>query len=94
MEVEDEEAALSVAQKELLEARASYHVRQNVVNDVLQADPLLKAVHAGTNGTPSERYGVTKASCVPLNIFQGSTSVGGPTRCFGNVPHQSIYRTL
>ena len=48
---------LEAAQRELLEARATYHVRQNVVDDVLQADPVLKAVHTGSNATPAERYG-------------------------------------
>lgn len=56
LEIDDEETTLKAAQKELLEARALYHVRQSVVDDVLLADPVLKAVHAGTNATSSERY--------------------------------------
>jgi hypothetical protein len=55
MDVDSEETALKTAQQELLEARASYHIRQNVVDDVLQADPVLKAVHAGVNAAPPER---------------------------------------
>ncbi len=36
-------------------------LRQSVVEDVLIADPILKAVHSGANATPTERF-VTHAS--------------------------------
>ncbi|CAD6570622.1 MAG: hypothetical protein ASARMPREDX12_003774 [Alectoria sarmentosa] len=53
----DEElnAQLKIAEKECLEARATYSLKQNVVEDVLIVDPVLKAVHSGLNATPTER---------------------------------------
>lgn len=49
------EATLKEAEKECLEARATYTLRQSVVEDVLMADPILKAVHSGPNATPTQR---------------------------------------
>ena len=53
----DEEVGrrLTAAQKELLEARAGYQLRNCIVENVLHADPLLKAVHTGANAAPMER---------------------------------------
>ena len=31
-------------------------LRQSVVEDVLIADPILKAVHSGANANPTERF--------------------------------------
>ena len=44
------------AQSDLLEARAKYVLRNNVVEAVMMANPILKAVHNGTNTSPIERY--------------------------------------
>lgn len=45
---------LATAERELLDARATYTVRKKAVNTVLITDPILKAVHLkGT--TPAER---------------------------------------
>jgi len=53
------------AEEEYLEARAAYILRQSVVEDVLIADPILKAVHSGANATHTERYiGYTKPMAV------------------------------
>ncbi len=49
-------AELKDAEKEYLEARAAYILRQSVVEDVLVTDPILKAVHSGSNATSTERY--------------------------------------
>lgn len=49
------ERALKEAEKECLEARATYTLRQSVVEDTLMSGPILKAVHSGSNATPSER---------------------------------------
>ena len=43
------------ARKELLEARAMYQLRNQVIERVLSADPILKAVHDGTEASPVER---------------------------------------
>lgn len=46
---------LSEAEKELLEARATYNLKQSIVEDVLVADPILKAVHSGASATSTEK---------------------------------------
>lgn len=53
---EDTFAELKAAERECLEARASYMLKQSVVEDVLIAGPILNAVHAGHNATATERY--------------------------------------
>lgn len=47
---------VKIAEKECLEARATYSLKESVVEDVLVADPVLKAVHSGLNATATERY--------------------------------------
>lgn len=47
---------VKIAEKECLGARATYSLKQTVVEDVLIVDPLLKAVHSGFNATATERY--------------------------------------
>ncbi|KAI1360919.1 centromere protein H (CENP-H)-domain-containing protein [Xylaria arbuscula] len=49
------ERAVEVAQQELLEARAKYMLRNEVVASVVSANPILQAVHNGTNASPIER---------------------------------------
>ncbi|KAK4694324.1 hypothetical protein P7C71_g3242, partial [Lecanoromycetidae sp. Uapishka_2] len=49
------DAQLQQAEIECLEARAAYMLRQSIVEDVLIADPILKAVHSGANATTTER---------------------------------------
>ena len=48
-------ATLKEAERDCLEARAAYTLRQSVVESVLVTAPILKAVHAGSNPTPTER---------------------------------------
>ncbi|KAJ2894214.1 hypothetical protein MKZ38_007830 [Zalerion maritima] len=50
---DDEE--LSKARDESMTARATYEVHRSVVDAVLVANPILKAVHAGDNASPIER---------------------------------------
>lgn len=47
---------MKIAEKECLEARAKYSLKQSVVEDVLIVHPVLKAVHSGLKATPTERY--------------------------------------
>ena len=47
---------MKIAEKQCLEARATYSLKQSVAADVLIVDPLLKAVHSGLNATATERY--------------------------------------
>lgn len=49
------EKALKEAERECLEARATYTLKQSVVEDALMADPILKAVHSGSNAAPTAR---------------------------------------
>lgn len=46
---------LGESQKDLLDAQARYNLKNKVVESVLIANPILKAVHAGSNATPIER---------------------------------------
>jgi hypothetical protein len=48
------------AEREMLEAKAAYSLKTNVVETVLMTDPTLNAVHAGTNASVADRY------CLPL----------------------------
>ncbi|KAH8650154.1 centromere protein H (CENP-H)-domain-containing protein [Xylariales sp. PMI_506] len=48
--------SIEQAQNELLEARAKYILRNDVVESVLMANPVLQAVHGGTNASPIEKY--------------------------------------
>ena len=67
---------MKIAEKECLEARATYSLRQSVVEDVLIVDPILKAVHAGLKATPTERYPISpevsmtiRAGLLPLELY-------------------------
>jgi hypothetical protein len=43
------------AQQDLLKARAAYQVRSNIIESVLVANPIVKAVHAGTKASMVEQ---------------------------------------
>ncbi|PYH45439.1 centromere protein H [Aspergillus saccharolyticus JOP 1030-1] len=51
---DDAEEQLAIAERELLEARATYTVKRKAVGTVLMTDPALKAVHMKAT-TPAER---------------------------------------
>lgn len=59
---------MKIAEKECLEARATYSLKQSVVEDVLIVDPVLKAVHSGLIATPTERYSISPAVSVVKRI--------------------------
>ncbi|KAI0415683.1 centromere protein H (CENP-H)-domain-containing protein [Xylaria grammica] len=46
---------IEVAQQELLDSRARYVLRNEVVASVVSANPILQAVHNGTKASPIER---------------------------------------
>lgn len=52
---EDAEEQLSVAERELLEARATFTVQRKATESILMTDPILKAVHSKAT-SPAERY--------------------------------------
>lgn len=41
-----------------MEARASYLLRNNITDQVLITDPVIKAVHGGSTATFEERFGL------------------------------------
>jgi ribosomal protein S5 len=51
-EVQDQ---LIIAQREVMEARTEYEIRNNITHNVLVMDPVLKAVHGGERTGFSER---------------------------------------
>ena len=51
----DLEAEIQKAEKECLEARAEYLLRQSVVEDTIITAPTLNAVHTGIHASPTER---------------------------------------
>ena len=53
---DNDPGALQAAQNALLDARARYKLRNDAVELVMTANPILKAVHGGTNASPIERY--------------------------------------
>ena len=56
---------LQIAERDVTEARASYILRNKIVQDVLITDPILKAVHSGSNATRAERYSVPTSVYAP-----------------------------
>lgn len=46
---------VAAARNQLLETRARYLLRSQVVDSVLSANPILKAVHNGVEASPVER---------------------------------------
>lgn len=55
---EDSPAALALAQEALLLAKSKYKLRSDAVELIVIANPILKAVHSGTNASPIERCAV------------------------------------
>jgi hypothetical protein len=53
--VDATEEDIKAAEQDLLKAKALYQVRTNIVENVLMANPILKAVHAGTNASIIEQ---------------------------------------
>jgi hypothetical protein len=49
------EEDIVTAQQDLLKAKAAYQVRNNVIESVLIANPILKAVHGGKNASIAEQ---------------------------------------
>jgi hypothetical protein len=49
------EERLTVAQREAMEARAEYEIRNKITHNVLVMDPVLKAVHDGEQTSFAEK---------------------------------------
>lgn len=66
----DSNTDIRAAEKECLEARATYLLRNSIVENVLVVDPHLKAVHSGINATPAERWNLP-STCVSSPLTGG-----------------------
>ena len=55
-EEKDLREAISKAEREAMEARADYVLRNKIIENVVIADPVLKAVHGGRDETFADRY--------------------------------------
>jgi hypothetical protein len=52
------QAQLVIAEREAMEAKAEYELRNNITHNVLFMDPVLKAVHGGERTGYAEKCGV------------------------------------
>lgn len=57
-DTEDVQEQLEKAERELLEARATYSLQRKAIEAVLMTEPTVQSVHAATK-TPIERYAHT-----------------------------------
>ncbi|KAI0444800.1 centromere protein H (CENP-H)-domain-containing protein [Xylaria telfairii] len=73
------------AQKELLDSRARYTLRNEVVASVVSANPILQAVHNGTKASPIER------DLLPLLTDRDATSISLATQ---NTEYHSLLSDL
>ena len=57
MDVNEEhlKAQVGLAEREFMDARAHYLLKNSIVDIVVQVDPLVKAVHSGPKANPMER---------------------------------------
>lgn len=53
---EEVNSRLRTAERGCLETRAAYLLKDGIVESTLSMDPILKAVHSGASGAPSERF--------------------------------------
>lgn len=60
-ESDDLDVQVRQAENELLKAKATYSLRNQIIENVLLTDPILKAVHSGQQGTAAERYEVRRS---------------------------------
>lgn len=49
------QAEITKAEHDLLEARSKYMLRNQIIQNIIMVDPVLKAVHSGANATDLER---------------------------------------
>jgi hypothetical protein len=63
-ELSDDElqAQLTIAQREAMEAKTEYEIRNRIAHNVLVMDPVLKAVHGGERTGYAEKY-ICPRSC-------------------------------
>jgi hypothetical protein len=47
---------LTIAQREAMEAKAEYEIRNSIIHNVMVMDPILKSVHGGERTGYAEKY--------------------------------------
>lgn len=67
-QLHNESDRLQAAERDCLDARAAYLLRNSIVESVLINEPVLNAVHSGVNATPSERSSTTSVQNLPPGI--------------------------
>ncbi|KAK1250232.1 hypothetical protein MKX08_010235 [Trichoderma sp. CBMAI-0020] len=68
----DDASNMTEAQDALLTARARYRLRNDAIESVMMANPILKAVHNGTQASPIERHERDETS---ISVAQHADSV-------------------
>ena len=63
---DDLQEQLIIAEREAMEAKAEYELRNKIIHNVLVTDPVLKAVHGGEETDFAEKY-VIPRSCNSMN---------------------------
>ncbi|KND95281.1 hypothetical protein TOPH_00235 [Tolypocladium ophioglossoides CBS 100239] len=61
-------------QKDLLDARARFRLRHDAVEAVMMANPILKAVHNGTDASPVERHAMILKP--PVSVAKQASGMG------------------
>jgi hypothetical protein len=59
---------LQQAQQRLLEARASWTLRNDVVSSVMTVNPIIQSAHSGMDAGPIERYALDPLQFLPLSL--------------------------
>ncbi|KAH8204225.1 hypothetical protein TruAng_001645 [Truncatella angustata] len=86
--------SIESAQNDLLESRAKYVLRNEVVESIVMANPVLQAIHGGENASPIERDLLpllTERDTVSISLAQQSTLVRQITDEIIGVESQSLH---
>ena len=59
---------LTIAQREAMEAKAEYEIRNRITHNVLLMDPVLKAVHGGEHTGFAEKYVVPRTHDAAIGL--------------------------
>ncbi|TFB05548.1 hypothetical protein CCMA1212_001861 [Trichoderma ghanense] len=78
---------ITAAQNALLTARARYRLRNDAIEAVMMANPILKAVHSGTQASPIERHQRDETS---ISVAKHADSLTELRRDLTSVQVQSI----
>lgn len=65
-----DESNITEAQDALLTARARYRLRNDAIESVMTVNPILKAVHNGTQASPIERHVLLTTITDPVSTIK------------------------